>query len=72
MICMCKRNGTFIYQRKSFSDRTIVNVLTDDDALYDIFIDNHKAAAPMENLFTQHLEKLNDNNVLKKGWDLLQ
>jgi hypothetical protein len=72
MICMCKRNGAFIYQRKSFSDWTNVNVLTDDDTLYDIFIDNHKAAAPMENLSTQHLEKLNDKNVLKKGWDLLQ
>ena len=54
------------------SDRTNVNVLTDDDALYDIFIDNHKAAALMANLSTQHLKKPNDKNVLKKGSDLLQ
>jgi len=64
---MCKRNGTFIYQRKKLSDRTNVNVFTDNDTLYDIFIDNIKAAALMENLSTQHLENLNDKNVLKKG-----
>jgi len=44
-----------------------VNVFTDNDTLYDIFIDNIKAAALMENLSTQHLENLNDKNVLKKG-----
>jgi hypothetical protein len=49
-----------------------VNVLTVDDALYDIFIDNHKAAAMMEILSTQHLEKLNDKTVLKRGSNLLQ
>jgi hypothetical protein len=57
---------------KKNSDRTNVNVLTDDEALYDIFIDNHKAAALMAILSTQQLEKLNDQNVLKKGSDFLQ
>ena len=49
-----------------------MNVLTNDDSLYDIFIDNHKAAALMAILSTQHVEKLNDKNVLKKGSDSLQ
>jgi len=57
---------------KKNSDRTNVNVLTDDETLYDIFIDNHKTAALMAILSTQHLEKLNDKNVLKKGADFLQ
>ena len=48
-----------------------MNVLTDDDALYDIFIEKHKAAALMA-IFSTQLEKLNDKNVLKKSSDLLQ
>ena len=43
---------------KKVSDPTNVNVQTDDDALYDIFIDNHKAAALMAILSTKQLEKL--------------
>ena len=57
---------------KKFSDRTNVNVRTDDDVLYDIFIENHKGAALIAILSTQHLEKLNDKDVLKKGSDFLQ
>ena len=51
---------------KKLSDPTNVNVRTDDDALYDIFIDNHKAAALMAILSTQQLEKLSDKSFLKK------
>jgi hypothetical protein len=49
-----------------------VNVLTDDDSLYDIFIDNHNDVALMEILSTQHFEKLNDKNGQKRSSDLLQ
>ena len=61
-----KSNGNFIHQRKNI-DQTNVYVLNDDDALYDIFINNNKAAALMAILSTQHLEKLSENNVPKKG-----
>jgi hypothetical protein len=38
------KNKWDIYlSEKKLSDRTNVNLLTNDDALYDIFIDNHKA-----------------------------
>jgi len=57
---------------KKLSDRTNVNVITDDDVLYDIFIENHKAAALMALLSTQKLEKLKDKNMEKKGSVFLQ
>ena len=49
-----------------------MNVLTDDEALRDIFRDNHKAAALMAILSAHHLEKLNDKDVLKKSAHFLQ
>jgi hypothetical protein len=67
-----KKKWDIYLSEKKVSDRTNVYVLTDDDALYDIFIDNHKAAGLMAILSTNHLEKLNDKNVLKKGEYFLQ
>ena len=67
-----KKKWDIYLSKKELSDRTNVNVLTDDDSLYDIFIDNHKAAALMEILSTKHLEKLNEKNGLKICSDLLQ
>jgi hypothetical protein len=43
-----------------------VSVLIDDDVLYDIFMDNYKAAAVMAILSTQQFEKFNDKCLLKK------
>jgi ankyrin repeat protein len=57
---------------KKLSDRTNVNVLTDDEALYNIFIDNHKAAALVAILSPQHLEKISDKSVLEKGAAFVQ
>jgi hypothetical protein len=57
---------------KKISDRTNVNVLTDDEALYDIFIDNHKAAALIAILSTHQIKKFNDKDILKKVSDFLQ
>jgi len=57
---------------KKLSDRTNVKGITDDDVLYDIFTENHKAAALMALLSTQHLEKLKDKNMEKNGSIFLQ
>jgi ankyrin repeat protein len=67
-----KKKWDIYLSDKKYSDRTNVNAITDDDALYDIFMDNHKAAALMAILSTQNLEKLKDKNVLKKGSDFVQ
>ena len=67
-----KKKWDIYLSEKKLSDRTNVNVCIDDDALYDIFMENHKAAAMMAILSTKHLEKLNDKNVLKRGSDFLQ
>jgi ankyrin repeat protein len=67
-----KKKWSVYLSEKKLSDRTNVNVLSDDEALYDIFIDNHKAAALMAILSTHHFEKLKDKNVLQKGTNFLQ
>jgi hypothetical protein len=56
----------YLFIRQNLSDRTNMNVLIYYDTLYDIFLDNHQAAALMAILSTKHLEKLNDKRVLKK------
>jgi hypothetical protein len=38
-----KKKWDIYLSEKKLCDRTHVNVLTDDDGLYDIFIENHKA-----------------------------
>jgi hypothetical protein len=62
-----KRKWDIYLLDKKLSERTNVNMLTDDDFLHDIFIDNHKTAALMAILSTQHIEELHDKNVLKVG-----
>jgi len=69
---MWKRKCDIYISKKKLSDRTNLSVLTDDDTLYDVFIENHKAALLTEILSTQHIAKFSDKNVLKNGSDLLQ
>jgi len=70
--CYVNKKWDIYLSEKTLCDRTNVNVLTDDVVLYDIFINNHKAAALIAILSTQQLEKLNDKNVLKQVADFLQ
>jgi hypothetical protein len=67
-----KKKWDIYLSEKKLSDRTKVSVLTDDDALRDIFIESHKGAALMAIFSTQQLEKLNDKNLLQKGLDLVK
>jgi len=56
---------------KKFSDQTNVNMLTDDDFLRDVFIDNHKAAA-LKVILSIQFEWFIDKKVLQQGADFLQ
>jgi len=57
---------------KKDSHKANVSVRIDDDALHEIFIDKHKAAALMATLPTHHLEKINDMKIKKMGANFLQ
>jgi len=57
---------------KKVSDRTNVNVLTDDNALHTTFIDNLTAAAFVAILSTHQLEKLADKTIAKIASDFLK
>ena len=57
---------------KKDSHKANVSVRIDDDALHEIFIEKHKAAALMATLSTHHLEKINDMKIKKMGADFLQ
>jgi hypothetical protein len=63
-----KKKRDIYLSEKKLSDHTNMNVLTNDHALYDIFIDIHKAAALIAILSTHHLEKLYDKDLLKKRY----
>jgi len=56
---------------KKVSDRTNVNVLTDDNALHKTFIDNLTAAAFVAILSTTQLEKLADKTIANIASDFL-
>jgi len=66
-----KKWDIYLSEKKG-SDRTNVNVLTDDDALHKTFIDNHTAAALVTILSAQQLEKFPDKTVAKKASDFLK
>jgi len=67
-----KKKWDIYSSEKKVSDRTNVIVLTDDEALHKIFIDNHTAAAFVAILSTQQLEKFADKTVAKKASDFLK
>jgi hypothetical protein len=67
-----KKKWDIYLSEQKLSDHTNVNVLTDDHALYDIFIENQKATALIAILSSQHIKKLHDKDILKKGIDFLQ
>jgi hypothetical protein len=67
-----KKKWDIYLSEKKLSDQTNVNMRTDDDVLYDIFINNHMAAALIAILSPEHLEKFDDKDLLKKSSDFLQ
>jgi ankyrin repeat protein len=67
-----KKKWDIYLSEKKISDRTNVNVLNDDAALYDSFIDNHKAAALVAIFSRHHLEKLTDKDIPKVARDFLK
>jgi hypothetical protein len=66
-----KQWDIYLSDRK-LSDRTKVNVLTDDVALHKTFIHNHTAAALVAILSTQQLEKLTDKTIPERASEFLQ
>ena len=59
----------FVEQRKV--DLTKVSVLTYKKILRAFFLDNHKAAALLAILSTQHFGKINDKNIQRKEADFV-
>jgi adenylate kinase len=57
---------------KKRSDRTNVNVLSDDKKLREHFIHNHTAAAFLAILSTHHVQKIAGETIAKKGEEFLQ
>ena len=58
---------------KKLSERTNVNVLSDDDdALHKTFIHNHTAAALVSILSTHQMQKLADKTIAEKARDFIQ
>ena len=57
---------------KKKSDRNNVSEKIDAESLRASFLDNHKAAALLAILSTQHFEKINDKNIQKNAGDFVQ
>jgi len=66
-----KKWEIYVGEKKN-SDPTKVSVKNDDEFLRGPFLDNHKAAALLAILSTQHFEKINDKNIQKQAADFVQ
>ena len=67
-----KKKWDVFSSEKKLSDRTNVNVLSDDDALHKTFIHNHTAAALVSLLSKHQLEKLADKTIAERAREFLQ
>jgi ankyrin repeat protein len=67
-----KKKWDIYLSEKKCSDRTNVNVLTENAALHEHFIHNHTVAALVAILSTKHLQKLADKTIAEKSRQFVQ